>query len=185
MPPKSPEKLSMALKGRVFSNEHRTKLKRTAAQKQQKSEKVKQWFADPQNRARHKAKSGRKKGQRSDRTLLRWYRLINQKFFDGVCPDRVCVRWASDLEETELKWEDKYFGWARKINSPYHDWEIVMSRSLNQTWLVRISTLVHEMVHTCTGPTENHGPAFSQWHEYITAKGIFRKHALRRGVILF
>jgi len=38
---------------------------------------------------------------KSNPTLLRWYKSINKRFFDGGCPERVCVRWADVNEEGE------------------------------------------------------------------------------------
>jgi hypothetical protein len=130
---------------------------------------------------------------KSDRTLLSWYKRINKRFFDGACPENVCVRWADPETETQYRWEEKWFGEAafcekdpKKPNyDPTHEFQIVMSRELNQKWIVKISTLVHEMIHLATNLKDDHGPAFSQWHEHITERGIFRKHALRKGMTLF
>src|SRR5574337_2232107 len=95
----------------------------------------------------------------SDRTLLKHYHRINKRFFDGACPDKVCVRWANEDEEKETRWEDRYFGWAERTDGPHHDYLIVMSRPLNKKWLVRISTLVREMLHLATALRDDHGPA--------------------------
>ena len=123
---------------------------------------------------------------KSDRTLMAWYRRINKRFFDGACPEKVCVRWADPEMETQYRWEEMYFGEASRVDDdPHHGYQIVMSRELNKKWIVRISTLVHEMIHLATNLKDDHGPAFSQWHEYITERGIFRKHALRKGYTLF
>ena len=70
---------------------------------------------------------------RSDRTLLKWYRRINKRFFDGACPDKVCVRWADPEMETQYKWEEKWFGEASKVDDdPYHEWQIVMRQAPQQ-----------------------------------------------------
>lgn len=124
---------------------------------------------------------------RSDRTLLKWYKVINKRFFDGACPERVLVRWEDpELEHRGKRWEDKYFGEASIVtDDPDHDFQIVMSKALNNSWSVKISTLVHEMIHLATHLKDNHGPAFSKWHEHLTEKGIFRKHTLRKGFTLF
>lgn len=123
---------------------------------------------------------------KSDRTLLAWYRRINKRFFDGACPERVCVRWADPELETQIKWEEKYFGEASHLfDDIHHDYQIVMSRPLNEKWLVRISTLVHEMIHLATNLRDDHGPAFEQWRQHIADRGIFKKHALRKGMTLF
>ena len=99
---------------------------------------------------------------RSDQTLLKWYKIINKKFFDGSCPTKVCVRWSDPNSEVEKGVHDgKYFGWACKVeNDPYHEYEIVMCKKLNEKWAVRMSTLVHEMIHLANGLRDNHGPAF-------------------------
>ena len=123
---------------------------------------------------------------KSDRTLLAWYRRINKRFFDGSCPDNVCVRWADPEFETQYKWEDKYFGEASHVtDDPHHQWQIVMSRPNNKKWIVRISTLVHEMIHLATSLRDDHGPAFEYWRQYVADRGIFKKHALRKGMTLF
>jgi hypothetical protein len=122
---------------------------------------------------------------KSDPTLLKWYRLINKRFFDGACPERVCVRWA-DPDTEQHNWEDKYFGEASiSEDDEHHDYQIVMSRELNKKWMVRISTLVHEMIHLATNLKDDHGPAFENWRKYIGDRGIFKKHALRKGMTLF
>ena len=123
---------------------------------------------------------------KSDPTLLGWYRYINAKFFDGACPDRVCVRWADPDETDSRRWEKKYFGEASvSEDDEYHDWQIVMSKPLNKQWMVRISTLVHEMIHLATDLKDDHGPAFERWRQKISDRGIFKKHALRKGMTLF
>lgn len=123
---------------------------------------------------------------KSDRTLLKWYRLINKKFFDGACPERVLVRWADADEDHEPRWEKKYFGEASRCeHDEYHDYQITMSKPLNKQWIVRISTLVHEMIHLATDLKDDHGPAFESWRQHISDRGIFKKHALRKGSTLF
>lgn len=123
---------------------------------------------------------------KSDRTLMAWYRRINKRFFDGACPEKVCVRWADPEMETQYEWEDKYFGEASKVDDdPYHDYQIVLSRPNNKKWIVRISTLVHEMIHLATDLKDDHGPAFEQWRQHVADRGIFKKHALRKDFTLF
>jgi hypothetical protein len=131
---------------------------------------------------------------KSDRTLLGWYKRINKRFFDGNCPERVCVRWA-DPEEEERgdAWEEKYFGEAERLPTDpndknydrWHDFAIVLSRRKNDSWIVKISTLVHEMIHLATDLKDDHGPAFEQWRQYVADRGIFKKHALRKDRTLF
>jgi hypothetical protein len=123
---------------------------------------------------------------RSDRTLLRWYKTINKRFFDGACPERVCVRWIEPENDTQYKWETTYFGEASHLtDDSYHDYLIIMSRINNKKWTTRISTLVHEMVHLATDLKDDHGPAFEQWRQHVADRGIFRKHALRKDYTLF
>ena len=130
---------------------------------------------------------------RSNPALLKWYKKINHRFFDGACPERVCVRWADPETETQYRWEEKYFGEAnftekdpKKANyNRYHDYQIVMSKALNHSWSVKISTLVHEMCHLATKLRDEHGPAFEEWRQYVANRGIFKKHALRKGKTLF
>ena len=122
---------------------------------------------------------------KSDRTLLRWYRKINRRFFDGACPDSVCVRWA-DHDDRDRNWEKKYFGDASlSEDDEYHDYQIVMNKPLNKQWIVKISTLVHEMIHLATRLRDDHGPAFETWRQRVGDRGIFKKHALRKGYTLF
>lgn len=123
---------------------------------------------------------------RSDRTLLRWYKTINRRFFDSACPDRVLVRWADPDEGESRVWEKKYFAQASfSEDDEYHDYQIVMSKPLNEKWVVRFGTLVHEMCHLATGLRDDHGPAFERWRQYVSDRGIFKKNALRKGRTLF
>ncbi len=96
---------------------------------------------------------------KSDRTVLRWYRRINRRFFDGACPEKVCVRYARPGEE-KREIEQEYFGWAdKKGNETWathekhcprctHDYEIVLDETAN--WITVLSTLAHEMIHLDT-----------------------------------
>jgi SprT-like family len=122
---------------------------------------------------------------KSDPTLLKWYRTINKRFFDGACPDRVCVRWANPDEGESIRWERKFFGMSTASDDDYHEYQIVLSRALNKQWLVRIGTLVHEMCHIATHLKDDHGPAFERWRQHVGDRGIFKKHALRKGYTLF
>ena len=123
---------------------------------------------------------------KSDPTLLRWYRRINKEFFKGACPDSVCVRWADPDEGESRRWEKKYFGEASvSEEDERHEWQIVMSKPLNKMWMVRISTLVHEMIHLATRLKDDHGPKFETWRVLLGKRGIFKKHALRKGYTLF
>lgn len=135
---------------------------------------------------------------RSDRTLLKWYRKINRRFFDGECSDRVCVRWASEDEEKEVKWEERYFGWAdwvgegQKSYDGCHDWEIILSRAnltkvnhVHASMSSKLATLAHEMIHVATKNRDDHGPAFERWRVHISERGIFKKHALVKDLTIF
>jgi hypothetical protein len=122
---------------------------------------------------------------KSDPTLLKWYRIINRRFFGGACPDRVCVRWADPDEGESRRWEKKYFGVASEADDEHHEYQIVMSRPLNAKWVVRMGTLVHEMIHLATRLRDDHGPAFERWRRRVGDRGIFKKHALRKGYTLF
>lgn len=133
---------------------------------------------------------------RSDRTLLKWYREINRRFFTGNCPEskRVCVRYARPGEE-KREIEDSYFGWADSPATPTwathqkncprcrHDFEIVLDEKAD--WIKVLSTLAHEMIHLATNMKDDHGPAFEEWRQYISDRGIFKKHALYKGHTLF
>lgn len=121
---------------------------------------------------------------RSDRTLKKYYRLINRKFFDNELPDDVCVRWSNE-DDDEEGFEDRYFGMATRADDGYHSYVIIMSRALNIKDCVRLSTLAHECCHIATGLRDNHGPAFSAWHQKLTDRGLFKKGAVRKGLTLF
>lgn len=123
---------------------------------------------------------------RSDRTLKKWYNFINRKFFLNELPDNVCVRWADTDEMESHRWEKKYFGEASEAeDDEYHDYQIVMNKSFNKQWIVRISTLVHEMIHIATKLRDNHSTAFERQRQLLSDRGIFKKHALRRNYTLF
>lgn len=122
---------------------------------------------------------------RSDRTLLKWYRKINRRFFDGTCPDNVCVRWATDIEENDRRWEDKYFGGAGRSDDGYHEWDLCLSRKLNKKLSQKLSSIAHEMIHIATEQRDDHGPAFEKWRVHISERGIFKKHALVKDLTIF
>ena len=122
---------------------------------------------------------------KSDPTLLRWYRRINKEFFQGACPNKVCVRWADTDEGESRHWQSHHFGEASEADSEHHEYQIVMSKPLNKQWMVRISTLVHEMIHLATDLKDDHGPAFEAWRVRLGTRGIFKKHALRKDYTLF
>jgi len=96
------------------------------------------------------------------------------------------VRWADPDEGESGRWEKKYFGEASvSEEDEEHDWQIVMSKPLNKQWMIKISTLVHEMIHLATRLKDDHGPKFEAWRVLLGRRGIFKKHALRKGYTLF
>lgn len=121
---------------------------------------------------------------KSDRTLLKWYKKINKKFFDNYLPNNVLVRWANSEEESN-EWEDKYFGEASYLDNNYHLWQIVLSRYRNDKACTKLSTLAHEMIHIATNGADDHGPAFEKWRQYISDRGFFKKHALIKNLTTF
>lgn len=125
---------------------------------------------------------------RSDRTLLRLYRLVNKKFFDNTLPHDTCVRYLSEREQE--KFEEKYFGWTSHLKDTnqedgYHTYCIVISKSKNPGRTAIAATLVHEMVHVATEMRDDHGPAFEAWRQTIADRGIFKKGAVLKGLTLF
>ncbi len=123
---------------------------------------------------------------RSDPVLRKWYKKINKRFFDNQLPDNVCVRWANEEDDGETaKFEDKFFGWADRAGDNYHEYVIVLSKELNKQASTRLTTLAHEMCHIATDLKDNHGPAFSAWHEHLVVKGFFTKGALVKGLTIF
>lgn len=122
---------------------------------------------------------------RSDRTLRRYYQLINQKFFLNELPDNVCVRYSDDDDRDEDEsCDEKFYGWADLATAP-HVYQIVLSKIKNPGMVAKLATLVHEMCHIATDLRDNHGKAFSDWHEKLTARGLFRKGAILRNRTLF
>ena len=127
---------------------------------------------------------------RSDPTLRKWYRYMNRKFFNNELPDNVCVRWADETEEREVKWEQIYFGWAdrcheKKYIDGYHTHYIILSRAKCNAASARMATLAHEMIHIATNCRDDHGPAFERWRQVIGDRGIFKKHAVQKDMTLF
>lgn len=121
---------------------------------------------------------------RSDRTLKKYFNLINKKFFDGQLPDSTCVRWL-DPDEDEIKLEDKLFGYADKANDGYHKYQIVLSRKLNGPASSRMTTLAHECIHVFLELKDDHGPAFERVRQMLSDRGIYRKGAVIKGLTIF
>src|SRR6266496_411938 len=107
----------------------------------------------------------------SDRTLKKWYRKINQKFFFGELPANVIVRWALPGEEPDI-------ACCERIRGKRHCYEIRLNRDLNQKSSQKLSSLLHEMVHVATQCKDSHGPLFTEWHLKLTERGAFKKGAL-------
>jgi hypothetical protein len=121
---------------------------------------------------------------RSDRALRKWFLKINTKFFDGQLPDSTCVRWL-DPDEDDGKLEDKLFGYATTAEDGYHKYQIVLSRKLNEPISVRLTTLIHEMIHVFLELKDDHGVAFERVRLMLSDRGIFKKGALVRGLTIF
>jgi hypothetical protein len=115
---------------------------------------------------------------RSDRTLKRWYNLINKKFFFGELPSNVIVRWALPDEEKDIACVERIYG-------ERHCYEILLNRDKNKTHSQKLNSLIHEMTHVATHYRDNHGPLFAEWHTKLTERGAFKKGALLKGIGLF
>jgi hypothetical protein len=118
--------------------------------------------------------------QTSDRSLKNYYRIINKKFFNGELPDNVVIRWATAGEEKDV-------ASCSPIDNPdnKNKYLILLNRAKNPTASIKLSALAHEMVHVATQYRDEHGPAFDEWHEKLTQRGLFRKGALLSHVTLF
>lgn len=116
----------------------------------------------------------------SDGSLKKWYRIINTKFFNNELPDNVIVRWARAGEETDI-------ASCAPIDNPdnKNKYLILLNRAKNPTASIKMSSLAHEMVHVATQYKDDHGPAFDEWHEKLTTRGLFRKGAVLSHVTLF
>lgn len=129
---------------------------------------------------------------RSDKTLKKYYNLINLKFFHNELPHNVCVRYISELEQE--KFEDTYFAWtSSKKDAPQafaedhyrHEYVIVISKNKNPGWTAKMATLAHEMIHVSTKMTDDHGPAFEAKRQMISDRGIFKKSAVLKDLTIF
>ncbi len=123
---------------------------------------------------------------RSDPVLKKHYNLINKKFFLNGLPSNVCVRYVDEHDDDDDRGcAEKYYGWTETVTDERHKYVIVISRIKNPGLIARLSTLIHEMCHIATELRDDHGEAFSRWHELLTERGIFRKHAVLKGRTLF
>lgn len=120
---------------------------------------------------------------RSDCTLRKHYKIINDKFFDGQLPNSTCVRWLDDDDEIDL--EDKLFGYADHCKDGKHKYQIVLSRKMCNAASTRMTTLIHECIHVYLGLKDDHGPAFERVRQMLSDRGVFKKGAVIRGITLF
>jgi hypothetical protein len=130
----------------------------------------------------------KEKDVRSDKTLRKYYRLINRKFFNNELPDNTCVRWISPLEQEQF--EDMYFAWTSNIENTdqadgRHKYCIVISKEKNPGWTAVLASLAHECCHVATEMKDSHGPAFEAKRQMIADRGIFCKGALLKNITIF
>jgi len=115
---------------------------------------------------------------KSDKSLKRYYEIINTKFYYGELPRNVIVRWAEPGEETDIA----------STNSPKnerHSFVILLNRDKITTRSIKLSSLLHETIHVITKNRDDHGAIYSEWHEKLVERGAFKKGALIKGVTLF
>lgn len=122
---------------------------------------------------------------KSDRTLKKHYDNLNRRFFRGELPQNTCVRWLDPEQDDEAKLEDKLFGYADHARDGRHKYQIVLSRKLCGPASVRMTSLIHEMIHLCTGLRDDHGEAFERVRQTLSDRGIYRKGAVIRGLTIF
>lgn len=121
---------------------------------------------------------------RSNKTLKKWYRFINKRYFLNGLPNDVCVRYVNEEDkDEEEKCEERYKGWAEKVaGDRYHKYTIVICPNGRVS---DIATLAHEMIHVALSLKDNHGPAFEEKRQMISDRGIFKKGAIYKGLTLF
>ena len=115
---------------------------------------------------------------KSNKTLKAWYTKINKRFFLGELPSNVIVRWADPGEEKDIA------GTSRATN-PRHSYVILLNREKISTQSIKLSTLLHEMIHVATFFKDYHGAAFEEWRVRLGERGAFLKNALIKGQTLF
>ncbi len=115
---------------------------------------------------------------KSDRTLKKWYSVINKKFFFGELPANVIVRWAFPGEEKDIACTEKLVG-------KKHSYELLLNREKIHTQSQKLSSLLHEMIHVATHFRDSHGPLFEEWRTKLGERGAFKKNAVMKGVCLF
>lgn len=120
----------------------------------------------------------------SDRTLKRWYRKINKKFFYNELTNKVCVQWGDEQDDFAYEEIENCYGFADR-GYGRHEYIIILNREKCSDALSTLGTLIHEMIHLATGLRDNHGPVFEAWRQKLGDRGIFKKHALRRNATIF
>jgi len=115
---------------------------------------------------------------RSNRALKRWYRIINKRFFYDELPSNVVVRWAETGEEEDIASTDI-------ASSTRNSYLILLNAEKITTRSIKLSTLLHEMIHVATFCEDDHDAAFELWRVRLGDRGAFLKDALIKGQTLF
>jgi len=116
---------------------------------------------------------------RSDPVLKKWYSTINKRFFYGELPTNVIIRWALPGEENDIGCTE------RLLDDKRHSYCVLLNREKNPTHSIKLSTVLHEMIHIATHYRDNHGPIFEEWRVKLGERGAFKKGALLKGISLF
>jgi hypothetical protein len=121
----------------------------------------------------------------SNRSLKYWYCHISDRFFRrGELPVRnVVVRWsAPEDDEYDIASTDY-------ASSKRNSYLIILNREKITTQSIKLSTLLHEMIHVATchksDSDDGHGIEFEKWRVKLGARGAFLKGALIKNVTLF
>lgn len=114
---------------------------------------------------------------RSDPVLKKWYSLMNKKFFYGELPQNVIVRWALPGEENDIASLERAEG--------RYSFSLLLNKEKNPTHSIKLSTLLHEMIHIATDMRDNHGPLFEAWRVKLGERGAFKKGAVLKSISLF
>jgi hypothetical protein len=115
---------------------------------------------------------------KSDKSLKRYYNIINKKFYFGELPSNVIVRWAEPGEEPDI-------ASTSTPKKERHSYVILLNHDKITTRSIKLSTLLHETIHVVTQLNDEHGSVFSEWHQKLMDRGAFKKGALIRGITLF
>ena len=111
---------------------------------------------------------------KSNRSLKRWYSIINRRFFNSQLPTNVIVRWSLPDEESDI-------ASCNHALDKRHAYVLLFNRAKIATRSQLLSALAHECIHCQTGMHDNHGPAFALIHTDLVNRGLYRKHALLHG----